>query len=77
MHHHYRGKEHDKLKQGELTRQKRVLTAALNECGHAGEPLLFSSVKGTGRRELMERVFAAAGLLRTTDSGSVAPNPGS
>jgi GTP-binding protein len=53
----------DKLKQGELARQKRVLTAALNECGHAGEPLLFSSVKGTGRRELMERVVDAAGRV--------------
>jgi GTP-binding protein len=49
----------DKLKQGELAAQKRHLGSALKDCGYGETLLLFSSVKGTGKKELLEKVFEA------------------
>jgi len=51
----------DKLKQGERVRQERILGTALEELGYRNRILLFSSVRNIGRKELLHRIYTAAG----------------
>lgn len=51
----------DKLKQGERVRQERTLGAALEELGYRNRVLPLSSLKGIGRKELLQSIFLAAG----------------
>jgi GTP-binding protein len=50
----------DKLRQGELARQKKELAASLRTRGYEGPLLPFSSVKGTGRKELLDIILSSA-----------------
>lgn len=51
----------DKLKQGERVRQERKLGDALEDLGYRNRLLLLSSLKGIGRKELLQRIYTAAG----------------
>ncbi|MCB2205399.1 ribosome biogenesis GTP-binding protein YihA/YsxC [bacterium] len=51
----------DKLKQGERVRQERTLTAGFEELGYRNRVLLLSSLKGIGKKELLQAIFLAAG----------------
>ncbi len=51
----------DKLKQGERVRQERTLTASLEEIGYRNRIIMLSSLKGIGRKELLQSIFLAAG----------------
>ena len=51
----------DKLKQGERVRQERKLASALEELGYRNRLILLSSIKGIGRKELLQSIFLAAG----------------
>ncbi|MDX9757656.1 MAG: ribosome biogenesis GTP-binding protein YihA/YsxC [Bacteroidota bacterium] len=47
----------DKLKQGERVRQERSLSLAMEQLGYRGGLLLLSSLKGTGKKELLASMF--------------------
>lgn len=47
----------DKLKQGERVRQERILTANAQEIGYRGGMILLSSLKGTGKKELLKSII--------------------
>ncbi|MDT8323214.1 MAG: ribosome biogenesis GTP-binding protein YihA/YsxC [Bacteroidota bacterium] len=51
----------DKLKQGERVMQERTLRAALEELGYRNSVIPLSSLKGIGRKELLQSIFLAAG----------------
>ncbi len=51
----------DKLKQGERVRQERVLASALEDLGYRNRLILLSSLKGIGRKDLLQSIFLAAG----------------
>jgi GTP-binding protein len=47
----------DKLKQGERVRQERTLTGDFERLGYRGGFVLLSSLKGTGKQELLKSIF--------------------
>jgi GTP-binding protein len=51
----------DKLKQGERVRQERALHTALEALGYRNNIIPLSSLKGIGRKELLNSIFSAAG----------------
>ncbi|MBR9977682.1 MAG: YihA family ribosome biogenesis GTP-binding protein [Bacteroidetes bacterium] len=53
----------DKLKQGERVRQERILTANAQEIGYRGGMILLSSLKGTGKKELLKAIFTRIDVL--------------
>ncbi|MCZ7556615.1 MAG: ribosome biogenesis GTP-binding protein YihA/YsxC [Bacteroidia bacterium] len=51
----------DKLNQSERSKQTRLLLNAMREIGYTGDLLLVSSLKGLGKKELLQRIFDSAG----------------
>ncbi|MBE0644703.1 MAG: YihA family ribosome biogenesis GTP-binding protein [Bacteroidetes bacterium] len=47
----------DKLKQGERVRQERSLGEAFLQLGYRGNCIMLSSLKGTGKKELLTSIF--------------------
>lgn len=47
----------DKLKQGERVRQERALAEAAARLGYRGSFILLSSLKGTGKKDLLTAIF--------------------
>ncbi len=51
----------DKLNQSERSKQTRLLLAAMVDVGYRGDLLPVSSLKGQGKKELMQRIFDLQG----------------
>jgi GTP-binding protein len=51
----------DKLNQSERAKQSRVLLQAMREIGYGGDILPVSSLKGQGKKELLQRIYISAG----------------
>lgn len=51
----------DKLNQSERSKQVRALQQGMKELGYTGDALLVSSLKGHGKKELLQRIFDTRG----------------